>query len=615
MTNSTGRLDSANGAPPATAPFCLNSADFPPLTRKSATHSESTQPDSTQAPNRSFAEAIFSPSARRQNSQRTETQELQKFFLADFSPASIGSINNINGRTTLIFSNAETQSLADDFKFALIGKFSHGSPPYSQLHRLIAKSGIKGAFTVSLINNKHALISLSNESDYTRLWLRRIWTLNGFSMRVFKWSPTFTSDHESSIVPIWVSLPELPAHLFRKDALFAIARNIGMPLQIADSTLNQSNLANARVCVEIDLLKPLLKEIDIQICGSTIVQSIVYEHIPSYCSLCKHVGHLDADCYSKGNAPKPPPNRRHAGKKNVSADHKLKEKTMAVYKVLDKKPSKNPIVTEAGECSKTAEERHRYASVDLEHNFHNDAENEIVHSSLDGENVGVRMVYVENEVVVHANSISSLAGNNISSAENENAFGDVACNAENEAVITCYKGDANGLHVVDDASINVGDDDVNEILCVENDNVIEETEMVERKEAEILGKEDEIVEKNVGIITTRPNLLGWGWSCRWAGPVMGSLAVLSLLGWCFAGCSWTLGLGWSCGWCWAAGPAVLRVWAGSGVLGLNFEGGLLSWTALLVLGRACPLGWTDEDGLGASAGLTLGPLKMGCCDC
>ncbi|KAL0285246.1 UNVERIFIED_CONTAM: hypothetical protein Sangu_2787500 [Sesamum angustifolium] len=112
-------------------------------------------------------------------------------------------MHNINGRTTLIFSDEETQSLAAKFRFALVGKFSHGSPPYSQLHRLLVNSGIKGAFTVSLINFKHTLISLTTESDYNRLWLRRIWYLKGFPMRVFKWSPTFTPDQESSIVPVW----------------------------------------------------------------------------------------------------------------------------------------------------------------------------------------------------------------------------------------------------------------------------------------------------------------------------------------------------------------------------------------------------------------------------
>ncbi|KAL0304843.1 UNVERIFIED_CONTAM: hypothetical protein Sangu_3064700 [Sesamum angustifolium] len=381
MANSSGRVDSANGAPPATAPFIINSADFPPLTSQPATHSESTQPDSTQVKNKSFAEAVFPPSAHRQKSQRTELQELQKFFLTDSTLASIGTTSNINGRTTLIFSDSETQSLADDFKFALIGKFSHGSPPYSQLHRLLVKSGLKGAFTVSLINTKHALISLTNESDYNRLWLRRIWILNGFPMRVFKWSPTFTPDHESSIVPIWVCLPELPAHLFRKDALFAIARNIGTPLQIADSTFNQSNLANARVCVEIDLLKPLLKEIDIQICGTTIVQSIVYEHIPSYCSLCKHVGHCDADCYSTGNAPKPHPNRRHSGKKNAAVEnHKLKGKAL-VYKVIH--AENDDFLVESGTLN---------------------AENEIIHAENDDSLVETGTLTAENEISVDENN-------------------------------------------------------------------------------------------------------------------------------------------------------------------------------------------------------------------
>ncbi|KAL0341722.1 UNVERIFIED_CONTAM: hypothetical protein Scaly_1834800 [Sesamum calycinum] len=301
VANKTTRLDSINGASPGMAPFTFNPDDFPPLTSNS---SESIQ--TNLAKTTSFQNGQNTESAARQSAHRlAKYSNFSKFFLANSNPPPIGATHDINGRPTVIFSDSETQSLVASFRLALIGKFSQGTPPYSQLHRILAKSGIKGAFTVSLINNKHALISLSNESDFTRLWLRRIWYLNGFPMRVFKWSPTFTPEQESSITPIWVSFPELPAHLYRKDALFAIANNIGTPLQIADSTLNQSNLAKARVCVEIYLLKPLLKEIDLKICGATIVHNIVYEHIPNYCSLCKHVGHRDAECYSNGDAPKP----------------------------------------------------------------------------------------------------------------------------------------------------------------------------------------------------------------------------------------------------------------------------------------------------------------------
>ncbi|KAL0309429.1 UNVERIFIED_CONTAM: hypothetical protein Sradi_5885200 [Sesamum radiatum] len=332
----------------------LNSAN-PPESLPESTLPNSSKTQSSHA-GKSFSHIVGSHSANRDQLQQTN---FGKFFLADSEPNAIGACHNINGRPTITFSDDETQSLVADFRLALIGKFSHGIPPYSQLHRLLTKTGITGKFTVSLINKKHALISLSKESDFTRLWMRRIWYLNGFPMRVFKWSPTFTPENESSITPIWVRFPELPAHLFRKDALFAIANNIGTPLQIADSTFYQYNLANARVCVEIDLLKSLLKEIDLKICGATIVQNIVDEQIPNYCSLCKHVGHRDAECYSKGDAAKPPPNRRTA----AAGKQKMKEKAVAQYVIkgknvveyqarqaFDKIPEKKLTVTEVGEC-------------------------------------------------------------------------------------------------------------------------------------------------------------------------------------------------------------------------------------------------------------------------
>ncbi|KAL0298426.1 UNVERIFIED_CONTAM: hypothetical protein Sradi_6502400 [Sesamum radiatum] len=170
------------------APFTFNPADFPPLTRANPAESNSAKTASFHA-----NQPSETASSNSTNSISTpQHSDFCKFFLANSKPPSIGATEEINGRPTIIFSDSETQSLVANFRLALIGKFSQGTPPYSQLHRLLAKSGIKGAFTVSLINNKHALISLSNESDFTRLWLRRIWYLNGFPMRIFKWSPPST---------------------------------------------------------------------------------------------------------------------------------------------------------------------------------------------------------------------------------------------------------------------------------------------------------------------------------------------------------------------------------------------------------------------------------------
>lgn len=77
-------------------------------------------------------------------------------------------------------------------------------------------------------------------------------------MHVFHWSPEFRSDVESSLVPIWVSLPHLPIFFFNKQCLFFIARMIGTPLTIDVATAELSHPSVAKVCVQIDLLKKLL---------------------------------------------------------------------------------------------------------------------------------------------------------------------------------------------------------------------------------------------------------------------------------------------------------------------------------------------------------------------
>ncbi|KAL0433841.1 UNVERIFIED_CONTAM: hypothetical protein Slati_2718400 [Sesamum latifolium] len=366
--NSSIRSDLGTVQPQEMPSSTLNSDEFPPIRTQPdrVNTSEPTRPpDSTPAsisnpppqPQKSFAEAV----AAFPNSKplRHKQVELQKFFLADSKPNPIGEKSSFHSVPTLTFSDSETNDLAASYRFALIGKFSHGTPHYRNLHRLIANLGLKGGFTISMINNKHVLICLSNESDYSHLWLRRIWYLQGFPMRVFKWTPTFTPSQESSIVPIWVSFSELPAHLYRKDALYAVASMVGNPLQIDDYTFNQSKLSQGRMCVEIDLLNPIIEEFNITIQGVSIKQKVEFEEVPKYCSLCKHVGHKDADCYSKGNAPKPPPRRQNEDRKQNTEGATLQQKQFRgktkVHQVFDDRPERSHIHMERGECSKAGE--------------------------------------------------------------------------------------------------------------------------------------------------------------------------------------------------------------------------------------------------------------------
>lgn len=109
------------------------------------------------------------------------------------------------------------------------------------------------------------LICLNHEGDFNRLWFKEIWYVESFSMRIFRWSPDFRSDIESSVVPLWVSLPILPLFLFNKQCLFSICCTIGTPLTIDIANAEITRPSYANICIQVDLLNRIWLE-----CGKAI---------------------------------------------------------------------------------------------------------------------------------------------------------------------------------------------------------------------------------------------------------------------------------------------------------------------------------------------------------
>ncbi|KAK4428539.1 hypothetical protein Salat_1153700 [Sesamum alatum] len=165
--------------------------------------------------------------------------------------------------------------------------------------------GFRGDFSVGAINFRHVFIKFTLEEDYTKLWIKPIWFVEGFPMWVFKWTPTFNPRVESPIVPVWVRLPGLPIQFFEREALFSIARLLGTPLRTDVSTATLVRPSVARVCVEINLLEPLQTEIGLGFGTNVVIQRVVYERLPKYCGACKHLGHAEEECYEKHKAKVP----------------------------------------------------------------------------------------------------------------------------------------------------------------------------------------------------------------------------------------------------------------------------------------------------------------------
>ena len=187
-----------------------------------------------------------------------------------FAPAAPSSVfdppnaGKHKGSPAISFARKHISALSQHFQWALIGKFSQGynkthpnlgRPPVEILQKHFETLDLRGEFQIGLMDNRHLLIQFKLQEDFIRMYSRPVWYIRGMPIRIFKWASDFHVDRESSLVPVWISLPRLPVHFFESNALFAIASLIGMPLRMDSATASLKRPNIARLQVELDVVK------------------------------------------------------------------------------------------------------------------------------------------------------------------------------------------------------------------------------------------------------------------------------------------------------------------------------------------------------------------------
>lgn len=87
-------------------------------------------------------------------------------------------------------------------------------------------------------------------------------------------------------------LPELPIEYYDEEALHDIGNAIGPMLRVDVNTFMEKRGRFARICVQVDVDKPLVRTI---IIGSKMLQ-VVYKGVSSMCFSCGQLGHRRMDC-------------------------------------------------------------------------------------------------------------------------------------------------------------------------------------------------------------------------------------------------------------------------------------------------------------------------------
>lgn len=104
------------------------------------------------------------------------------------------------------------------------------------------------------------------------------------------------------MVAVWVKLRDLPLQYYNTSSLYHIGSVLGTVLSICSSTLNLTHQMYARICVELDVSKPML---DTVFLGTSKengwFQSLEYEGNNTFCTYCGLLGHVVGLCRKKAH--------------------------------------------------------------------------------------------------------------------------------------------------------------------------------------------------------------------------------------------------------------------------------------------------------------------------
>ncbi|KAH0764626.1 hypothetical protein KY285_000497 [Solanum tuberosum] len=120
-------------------------------------------------------------------------------------------------------------------------------------------------------------------------------------MAIQRWTTDFKLNASSTLSPAWINLPDLLWYYYEWAALCRIVEPIGNPIVIDKATQSKTRPSTAKLRVEIDLLKPLLTNIQVVIKNfegqvDTFNQKIEYKTLPTFCQFCRTQDHSQEKC-------------------------------------------------------------------------------------------------------------------------------------------------------------------------------------------------------------------------------------------------------------------------------------------------------------------------------
>ena len=137
------------------------------------------------------------------------------------------------------------------------------------------------------------LTRFSLDKDYENVLRKGLWFIGEHFLSIRPWEPDFKPTLASvSSIAMWIRLNELPIEYYDAEVLQLIGKAIGNVLRVDTFMVLETRGRFARMCVQMDVEKPLATAIMI----GRLEQQICYEGIQNMCFKFGRLGHRKELC-------------------------------------------------------------------------------------------------------------------------------------------------------------------------------------------------------------------------------------------------------------------------------------------------------------------------------
>ncbi|XP_028769767.1 uncharacterized protein LOC114727234 [Neltuma alba] len=192
---------------------------------------------------------------------------------------------------SLKFSDTQYEAWCKPFRNSLIvklmGKSFGESFMQQRLERMWGRP--QSPIKVMPLSNDYSIVSFFSAKDRDYALQEGPWMIGDHYLLVQRWRPNFNpwrADQQKRIAA-WIRIPDLPVKLYNVESLWQLGNLVGRTLKIDRTTAFSEKGGFARICVEVDLEKPLLPAF----MHFDEVHKILYERLHLICFRCGQYGH------------------------------------------------------------------------------------------------------------------------------------------------------------------------------------------------------------------------------------------------------------------------------------------------------------------------------------